>query len=84
MTRYMSKQSFIGTKQKREKTRQALTDHEFHEALTYEMINAPPKDNKPPLTHPPSPLQSHNPLILCVPQSSPVLFGASGQQGDQT
>lgn len=32
MTRYMSKQSFIGTKQKREKTRQALTDHEFHEA----------------------------------------------------
>ncbi len=38
----MSKQSFIGTKQKQEKTRQkkALTNHEFHETLTDEMINA--------------------------------------------
>lgn len=49
MTRYMSKQSFIGTKQK-QKSIQALTDHEFHEALTDEMINALPNDNKPPLT----------------------------------
>lgn len=45
----MSKQSFIGTKQK-QKSIQALTDHEFHEALTDEMINALPNENKPPLT----------------------------------
>lgn len=53
MTKYMSKQSFIGTKQKQEKTRRkkALTNHEFHETLTDEMINALLKDNKPPLTN---------------------------------
>lgn len=40
MTKYVSKQSFIGIKQKQEKTRakKALTDHEFHETLTDEMI----------------------------------------------
>ncbi len=68
----------------------ALTNHEFHEPLTDEMINAHLKDNKPPLTnclacpHP----QSHDPLIclflnlLLLMQC--LLFGPRGQQGDQT
>lgn len=66
MAKYVSKVFYwYKTKTREDQTKKALTNHEFHETLTDEMINALLKDNKPPLTnclacpHP----QSHNPLI---------------------